>query len=155
MNFPSPALPTCSERGVYDARGERVEPGVPEALPPLPAGAPRNRLGLGPMADRPGAPANGAGRGEPVLADGLRPGARDDDRGLRQPRRSPPTHPELLDWLASRFIESGWDLKWLLKQMVLSGAYRRDSAPVGGGDRLDPKNQWLARGVRWRRSRPR
>jgi hypothetical protein len=53
----------------------------------------------------------------------------------------PPSHPELLDWLASRFIESGWSIKSLHRLMVLSRAYRMQSMPRGDAERIDPENR--------------
>ena len=61
-----------------------------------------------------------------------------------------PSHPELLDWLAASFMDTGWDVKRLLKLMVTSQAYRRDSAPTTEMTDRDPKNLWLARGPRLR-----
>ena len=63
-----------------------------------------------------------------------------------------PTHPELLDWLAVEFVESGWDIKGLLKQMVMSEAYRRDSQVSEALAERDPDNRLLARGPRFRLS---
>ncbi len=61
-----------------------------------------------------------------------------------------PTHPELLDWLAKRFIESGWDVKAMNRLIVTSAAFRRDSNVRPGDAESDPENRWLARGVlRW------
>jgi Protein of unknown function (DUF1553) len=57
-----------------------------------------------------------------------------------------PTHPELLDWLARDFIESGWDVKRLCKVIVLSATYRQDSSATPEALAIDPTNQWLARG---------
>jgi mono/diheme cytochrome c family protein len=57
----------------------------------------------------------------------------------------PPTHPELLDWLASRFVEGGWSIKRLHRLMVLSRAYRMRSVPVPGSERIDPDNRLLHR----------
>jgi hypothetical protein len=58
-----------------------------------------------------------------------------------------PTHPELLDWLARRFIESDWDIKALNKLIVMSATYRQDSTERPGDAEQDPTNRWLARGV--------
>jgi hypothetical protein len=65
---------------------------------------------------------------------------------------SQPTHPELLDWLALEFIEGGWDVKALLKQLVLTETYRRSSQVTDEALRIDPENLWLARGDRRRLS---
>jgi hypothetical protein len=61
-----------------------------------------------------------------------------------------PTHPELLDYLAIDFRNSGWNVKRLVKQIVMSAAYRQDSAATPELYRLDPQNVWLARGPRFR-----
>jgi hypothetical protein len=61
-----------------------------------------------------------------------------------------PTHPELLDWLAGEFIRSGWDVKALLRTIVLSETYRQRSFATPGIMADDPENTWLARGPRYR-----
>ncbi len=63
---------------------------------------------------------------------------------------TPPTHPELLDWLATRFIDSKWDIKSILKLMVMSNAYRQSSVAMKAVRELDPSNKWLARQNRFR-----
>src|SRR6056297_2373107 len=62
----------------------------------------------------------------------------------------PPTHPELLDWLAVVFIESGWDVKHMIRLILNSDAYRRSSVPDAELKRVDPGNDWFARQGRWR-----
>jgi len=143
--LPQPRETHILDRGVYDARQERVWPGTPAALPPLPEGAPKNRLGLARWLTSPDHPLTARvavnrywqllfGRGLVVTTE---------DFGSQG---SLPTHPDLLDWLAKRFIDSGWDMKQLLKTMVLSNAYRRDSTGVDGSETKDPENIWLSRG---------
>jgi mono/diheme cytochrome c family protein len=61
-----------------------------------------------------------------------------------------PTHPDLLDWLAVEFRESGWDVKHLIKLMVMSETYRQTSRPTEALVKADPYNQWLARQGRFR-----
>jgi hypothetical protein len=61
-----------------------------------------------------------------------------------------PTHPELLDWLAVEFMESGWDLKALVRTMVMSATYRQSAASDSTKSAVDPLNQWLSRGPRFR-----
>src|SRR5207244_1743444 len=58
----------------------------------------------------------------------------------------PPTHPELLDYLADRFVKEGWSVKKAVREMVLTSAYRMSSRPGGAGDQLDPENLLLHRG---------
>jgi len=61
-----------------------------------------------------------------------------------------PSHPELLDWLAVKFMENGWSLKWLHRQIVLTAAYQRSSNADAEMMKLDPENVYLGRGVRRR-----
>jgi hypothetical protein len=63
-----------------------------------------------------------------------------------------PTHPELLDWLACEFMESGWDIQGLIRLLVTSATYRQDSAFGERGAKVDPENRWLSRGARGRLS---
>jgi hypothetical protein len=62
----------------------------------------------------------------------------------------PPTHPELLDWLAQEYIDSGWDTKHIIRLIVGSATYRQDSRPGGDLRQRDPENRWLARQGRYR-----
>ncbi|HAB11607.1 MAG TPA: hypothetical protein DCE47_07955 [Planctomycetaceae bacterium] len=61
-----------------------------------------------------------------------------------------PTHPELLDWLAVEFIESGWNVRHVVKLIVMTDAYRRSSTPTADQKKLDPENRYFARQARWR-----
>ena len=77
-------------------------------------------------------------------------------RGLAMPlddfgaQGTPPTHPELLDWLAADFMDHGWDIKRTLKLLVTSGVYRQSSTTDAETMAADPLNKWLARQGRWR-----
>src|SRR5262249_18424845 len=62
----------------------------------------------------------------------------------------PPAHPQLLDWLAVEFTESGWDVKRLVKTLVMSGTYRQSSRPRDDLKERDPFNRLLARQTRFR-----
>ena len=62
----------------------------------------------------------------------------------------PPTHPELLDWLAQEYIDSGWDTKHIIRLILGSATYRQDSRPGGDLRQRDPENRWLARQGRYR-----
>jgi cytochrome c553 len=62
----------------------------------------------------------------------------------------PPSHPELLDWLARELIECGWNMKGLHRKIVLSSTYRQSSAVTAEQLAIDPENRWLARGPRYR-----
>jgi hypothetical protein len=137
-------------RGSYDAPGEKVDAGVPEALlGAWPAGAPRNRLGLAQWLTKPDHPLTAR-----VVVNrfwqqlfGLGLVKTSDNFGLQG---ESPSHPELLDWLAREFVDSGWNVKALMKRMVLSATYRQDSAASGELIAKDPENRLLARGPRFR-----
>lgn len=133
------------KRGAYDAHGEQVEPGTPEAIMPLDPSLPRNRLGLAKWLVDPQNPLTARvivnrywqmffGRGIVVTAE---------DFGSQGQL---PTHPELLDWLAQHFIDSNWDLKALAKTIVMSATYRQSSQASPELLARDPENRLLARG---------
>jgi hypothetical protein len=138
-------------RGAYDKKGDKVGPGVPSILPPLPDGAPANRLGLARwMVD----PAN------PLLARvtmnrlwqqlfGTGIVKTVEDFGLQGEW---PSHPELLDWLATEFVASGWDLKRMVETIVLSDTYQQESRATPELLQRDPDNRLLGRGPRVRLS---
>jgi len=77
-------------------------------------------------------------------------------RGLATPlddfgaQGTPPTHPELFDWLAVEFMDNGWDIRHMVKLMVTSGTYRQTSVTDAKTIDADPYNKWLARQGRWR-----
>ncbi|MCS6775464.1 MAG: DUF1553 domain-containing protein, partial [Chthonomonadaceae bacterium] len=136
-------------RGQYDQFGEKVTPGVPASLPPLPAGAPANRLGLAQWLVHPSNPlvARVAVNRlwEMVFGVGLVKTA--EDFGVQGER---PSHPELLDWLATEFIRMRWDTKAFMKLLVTSSTYRQSSRVTPSLLRKDPENRLLARGPRHR-----
>jgi hypothetical protein len=137
-------------RGAYNAPGDKVEAGVPEELlGAWPAGAPRNRLGLARWLTKPDHPLTArvvVNRfWQQLFGTGIVKTS--DNFGLQG---ESPSHPELLDWLAREFIESGWSVKALLKEMVLSATYRQDSAASKELFARDPENRLLARGPRFR-----
>ena len=137
------------KRGDYDQKGERLAPGVPASLPPLPEGAAPDRLGLARWLVDPANPltARVAVNRFWQLLFGTGLVATSDDFGAQGEY---PSHPELLDWLAVDFVESGWDVKRLLKLIATSAAYRQASEI--SPDRLakDPGNRLLSRGPRVR-----
>lgn len=139
------------ERGVYDAHGERVGSDVPSSILPWPEDLPKNRYGLGLWLIDPKHPLTARvtvnqfwyllfGRGIVETVEDF------GNQGAL------PTHPELLDWLAVDFIENGWDVKRLLKQMLMSATYRQSSKIRPELEDIDPENHLLARGQRYRRS---
>jgi hypothetical protein len=139
------------ERGNYAApiRDEVLDPGVPARLPPLAADATPNRLGLARWMVDPDHPLTSRVQvnrlwlalfGQGIVRTSEDFGARGD----------PPSHPELLDWLAREFTDSGWDVKRLLRRILLSAAFRRSSVFVPEHTARDPENALLARGPRYR-----
>jgi hypothetical protein len=137
-------------RGVYNAPGEKVEAGVPEELlGAWPEGAPKNRLGLARWLTKPDHPLTArvvVNRfWQQLFGQGLVKTS--DNFGLQGEW---PSHPELLDWLAREFVESGWNVKAFLKRIVLSATYRQDSAASPELIARDPENRLLARGPRFR-----
>jgi hypothetical protein len=136
-------------RGQYDQEGERVGAGVPEALPPLPEDAEANRLGLARWLVHPDNPLTARVNVNrfwvQALGSGLVPTP--GDFGTTG---EAPTHPELLDWLAVEFRESGWDVKALFRTMVTSAAYRQSAAASPEKLAKDPENRLLSRGPRFR-----
>ena len=136
-------------RGAYNVHGDKVEPGVPAVLPPLPSNAPANRLGFAEWL---------VDRQNPLLArvavnrfwqmyfgTGIVKTTEDFGR-----QGEWPSHPELLDWLAVEFMRSGWDVKAMQKLIVMSATYRQASEAPAELLQRDPENRLLARGPRFR-----
>ncbi len=136
-------------RGAYDAPAAPVERDVPSRIFPMPDDLPRNRLGFARWLTHPANPL--ASRVAVNRAWKLHFG-----RGLvstvedfgNQGRA--PSHPELLDWLSHRFMQSGWDRKALHRLIVTSATYRQASSGTAASRAIDPDNVWLARGPRHR-----
>jgi hypothetical protein len=137
------------ERGAYDKPGPKVERNVPAALPPFPTDAPRNRLGLAQWFTEPENPltARVAVNRFWQMLFGVGIVKTAEDFGLQGEW---PTDPELLDWLATEFVRSGWDVKAMMRLMVTSAAYRQSSAVTRDLVQRDPENRLLARGPRMR-----
>ena len=144
---PKPAF--LLKRGEYDQKGEKVERGVPAFLPPLPPGAPVNRLGLAEWLIAPNHPLTARVAVNrfwlQLFGTGIVKTA--EDFGAQG---EPPSHPELLDFLAVTFREDGWDVKRLMKRLVMSAAYRQSSRVTPETLAKDPANRLLARGPRFR-----
>jgi hypothetical protein len=128
-------------RGAYDQRAEEVAANTPGILPPFPAHAPRNRLGLAEWLLHPEHPLMARVTvnrfWQMLVGEGIV--ATSDNFGTQGAR---PSHPELLDWLATDFVQHGWDAKRLVRQIVTSKMYRRSSAQP---DANDPENRALSR----------
>ena len=136
-------------RGDYRNKGEKVTAAVPAVLPPLPRGAPVNRLGLAKWLVSPSNPltARVAVNRYWQMYFGVGIVKTAEDFGSQG---EAPSHPELLDWLAIRFVESGWDIKALQRLIVTSATYRQSSRTTPGRQAEDPGNRRLARGPRFR-----
>ncbi len=136
-------------RGAYDNPGDPVSPGVPAVLPPLPAGLEANRLSLARWLVDPNHPLTArvtANRfWQMYFGTGIVKTA--ENFGTQGER---PSHPELLDWLATTFIDSGWDVKALQRSIVTSATYRQASHVTPEVFEADPENRRLARGPRLR-----
>ncbi len=136
-------------RGEYDKPGEVVTPGVPAILPPFPADAPTNRLGLAKWLLNPKHPLTARVTvnrfWQQFFGVGIVKTA--EDFGVQG---EPPSHPELLDWLATEFVRTAWDVKKLQRLIVTSATYRQSSKAALELHERDPENRLLARGPRFR-----
>jgi hypothetical protein len=151
QDLPAPRDTFVLIRGQYDRPGEKVSPGVPASLPPLPAGAPANRLGLARWLVDPANPltARVAVNRYWQLHFGTGLVRTAVDFGIQGEW---PSHPELLDWLADEFVRSGWDVKAMQRLLVTSAAYRQSSRVTLEVLDKDPDNRLLSRGPRFRLS---
>jgi hypothetical protein len=136
-------------RGDYRNLGERVTPAVPAVLPPLAKDSPANRLGLARWLVDPTHPltARVAVNRYWQMYFGYGLVKTSEDFGSQG---EAPSHPELLDWLATEFIRTGWDVKAMQRLIVNSAAYRQSSAASPDLIEKDPENRLLARGARFR-----
>jgi hypothetical protein len=136
-------------RGDYRNKTDKVEPGVPAILPPLPDAQPRNRLTLARWLVQPDHPLTSRVAvnrfWQMYFGTGLV--KTQEDFGVQG---EPPSHPELLDWLATEFVRSGWDVRAMQRLIVTSMTYRQSSAVTKTLAERDPENRLLARGPRFR-----
>jgi len=132
------------DRGVYDAPTDQVFPETPKALFDFPEELPKNRLGLAKWLLHEENPLTARvvvnQYWQMIFGKGIV--ATPDDFGNQGEF---PSHPELLDWLAVNFMESGWNLKQLIKFMVSSATYQQSSTLQGDAREKDPTNIWLSR----------
>ena len=130
--------------GDFRSPGMEVQPDTPAVLPPLPAGSRHDRLALARWMVAGGNPLTARvavnRMWQELFGKGIVTTA--EDFGTRC---DPPSHPELLDWLAAEFVESGWDVKHMLKLMVMSQTYRQSSHARKELEQTDPGNRLLAR----------
>lgn len=139
------------DRGQYDAPTKQVFPGTPAAILPFQQELPENRLGLAKWLFSPDNPLTARVAvnryWQMIFGKGIV--ATPGDFGSQG---TLPTHPELLDYLAVDFMTTGWDVKALLKKMVMSATYRQSANNSEELLRLDPDNIYLARGAQSRLS---
>ena len=136
-------------RGMYDQPRERVLAGTPAALPPMPEDLPRNRLGLAhwlvdetnPLMAR----VTVNRFWQQVFGTGLV--TTSEDFGAQG---DVPSHPELFDYLATEFRDSGWDVKGFFRRLVTSSTYRQAATLTPDKLEQDPDNRLLSRGPRFR-----
>jgi hypothetical protein len=147
LKTPRPSF--IRKRGVYDQLGEQVVANVPAVFPPLPTSETNNRLAFAKWlvsSDHPLTARVTVNRyWQMLFGRGLVKTTEDFGE-----QREQPSHPELLDWLAAEFVASRWDLRHLLKTIVISRTYRQDSLVAPQHLTQDPDNVLLARAPRLR-----
>lgn len=151
MNDSAPKTTFILNRGEYDQPTDSVLPSAPEIIYPFSEELPKNRLGLAKWITDKENPLTARvfvnriwgmvfGRGLVETSE---------DFGVQG---SLPSHPELLDWLAVDFMEHDWDIKYLLKKIMLSDTYQQSSALTPELKKVDSENKLLARAPRFRMS---
>lgn len=140
------------ERGNWMVKGAEVQPGVPASLPPLPEDAPPDRLAMAKWIASEENPLTARVAVNRFWAQIFGTGIIETPEDFGS-QGAPPSHPELLDWLALQFMhEHGWSIKSLLKQIVMSSTYRQSSRVTPEKLEKDPGNRLLARAPRVRLS---
>ncbi len=147
--MPTPRPTHILIRGAYSNKGDEVTADTPAALPAMSPHLPRNRLGLAQWLVDPANPLTARVAmnrlWQSLFGVGLVRTA--EDFGVQG---EPPSHPELLDWLATEFVRSGWDVKAMMSLIVTSSTYRQSSRLTPSLLARDPDNRLLARGARFR-----
>lgn len=136
-------------RGAYDKKGDKVEPGVPNAVMPMHESLPKNRLGLAKWLVDPQHPLTARVSVNRYWQQLFGVGIVKTSEDFGSQGESP-THPALLDWLAREYIESGWNTKHIIKLMVMSATYQQSSKITPELLAADPGNELLSRGPRFR-----
>ncbi len=149
LELESPRMTRIFKRGDFLSPRQPVSAGVPQVLPPLPPDAPADRLGLATWLGNEENPLTARVRvnhlWKEIFGRGLV--STSEDFGTQG---TPPSHPELLDWLAITFMQDDWSTKRLLRRIVTSETYQQASERTPEQERRDPKNILLARGPRFR-----
>jgi mono/diheme cytochrome c family protein len=148
-DLPEPRAAHIMERGQYDQPGEQVSRGIPAVFPPMQTGSQPNRLDLARWLVSPEHPLTARVTVNRLWQQFFGTGLvkTSEDFGSQG---EPPSHPELLDWLAVTFQESAWDVKQFARLIVTSHAYRQGAEFTGASSQIDPENRLLARGPRFR-----
>ncbi len=151
-DLPEPRETFIAERGQYNKPGEKVEPAIPVNFGKFsPPAEPRrlNRLDLAQWLVAPEHPLTARVAvnriWQQIFGVGLVKTSHDFGS-----QGEPPSHPELLDWLAVSFVEKGWDVKWLVKELLMTDAFRQSYRADETGLALDPENRLLSRAPRIR-----
>ena len=150
-NTDKPRKTYILDRGMYDSpiEDEVIPVGIPAAIGQLPQNAPANRLGLAQWITQPDHPLTARVAVNRIWAMLFGTGIVKTSGDFGN-QGEWPSHHALLDWLAVDFAENNWDVKRLIKQIVMSEAYRRSSATTPELTHADPENRLLARGPRFR-----
>jgi hypothetical protein len=137
------------ERGLYSKRKEEVTAAIPAVFADMPPDAPRNRLGLARWLVDPQHPLTARVTVNRLWAELFGQGfvKTTENFGVQGDK---PSHPDLMDWLAVTFMESGWDVKAFMKRMLMSATYRQSSDVTPEMLNADPQNRFLSRGPRFR-----
>ncbi len=146
---PKPRASYVHLRGDFLTKGKEVTAGIPAVFPPLPSNQPTNRLALAKWLIDPANPLTARVTvnrfWERYFGTGLVKTSEDFGR-----QGEAPSHPELIDWLATEFIRTGWDVKAIQKLIVMSATYRQDAATDAARLEKDFYNRLLSRGPRFR-----
>ncbi len=149
QEMPKPRPTYILVRGAYNKHGAQVTAGTPATLPPLASGLPRNRLGLARWLVDPANPLPARVTVNRLWQSlfGVGLVRTTEDFGTQGEL---PSHPELLDWLATEFHRRDWNVKSMLRLLVTSSTYRQSSRITPALLARDPENRLLARGPRFR-----
>lgn len=151
MNDSAPKTTFILNRGEYDQPADSVQPGTPETIFAFSEELPKNRLGLAKWLTDSENPLTARVYVNRIwgMLFGTGLVETSEDFGVQG---SLPTHPKLLDWLAVDFMEHNWDIKYLLKKIMLSATYQQKSELLPELKKADPENKLLARATRFRMS---
>lgn len=147
--LPQPRETHVFMKGNFQTLGEKVTPNTPAVLPPMTDNMPRNRLGLAKWLVDPANPLPARVTVNRYWQEffGIGLVRTSEDFGTKGEK---PTHPELLDWMASEFVKTGWRVKAMHRLIVTSATYRQDSRVNAAIVERDPENRLMSRGPRFR-----